>query len=57
VRLLKANGVRVNYYHAETAALVKSLFASGVDFPLVNDLEKFLPVAKEAGIQPWQPVF
>lgn len=57
VQMLKANGVRVNYYHAETAALVKNLFASGVDFPLVNDLEKFLPVAKEAGIQPWQPVF
>ncbi len=57
VRLLKANGVRVNYYHAETAALVKNLFASGVDFPLVNDLAAFLPVAKEAGIQPWTPVF
>lgn len=57
VQMLKANGVRVNYYHAETAALVKNLFASGVDFPLVNDLAAFMPVAKEAGIQPWQAVF
>jgi glycerophosphoryl diester phosphodiesterase len=57
VQMLKAAGVRVNYYHAETAALVKNLFASGVDFPLVNDLAAFLPVAKEAGIQPWTPVF
>ncbi|HEY1171502.1 MAG TPA: glycerophosphodiester phosphodiesterase family protein [Verrucomicrobiae bacterium] len=57
VRLLKANGVRVNYYHAETPELVKNLFVNGVDFPLVNDLAAFLPIAKDAGIQPVAPVF
>lgn len=57
VQMLKANGVRVNYYHAETTALVRNLFANGVDFPLVNDLAAFMPVAKEAGIRMWTPVF
>ncbi len=57
LRLLKANGVHVNYYHADTPVGVQQLLAAGVDFPLVNDLEKFLPVAQASGIAPWQAVY
>jgi glycerophosphoryl diester phosphodiesterase len=52
IRLLKKNGVRVNYYEAETPEVARSLFLAGVDFPLVNDVALFLPVARELGIQP-----
>jgi len=51
-RLLKRNGVRVNYYEAETPEVARSLFLAGVDFPLVDDVALFLPVARELGIPP-----
>lgn len=52
VRLLKANHIRVNYYRVSTPDVARRLFQAGVDFPLVNDLALFLPVARELGIQP-----
>jgi glycerophosphoryl diester phosphodiesterase len=54
IRLLKQNGVRVNYYEVATPAVARSLFLAGVDFPLVDDVALFLPVARELGIQPLQ---
>jgi glycerophosphoryl diester phosphodiesterase len=56
IRQLKANGVRVNYYEGATPDAVRRLFAAGVDFPLVNDLASFLPVAREFGIEPLRPL-
>ncbi len=50
MQLLKAAGVRVNYYHDESADGLRRLWNSGVNFPLVNDLAKALPVARECGI-------
>ena len=52
IRLLKQNGVRVNYYEVATPEVARSLFLAGVDFPLVDDVALFLPVARELGIQP-----
>jgi len=52
VRLLKRNGVRVNYYEVPTPEVARSLFLAGVDFPLVDDLALFLPVAREFGFAP-----
>ncbi|MDI1312749.1 glycerophosphodiester phosphodiesterase family protein [Prosthecobacter sp.] len=52
VKLLKAAGVFVNYYHDETSEGLRRQWSSGVDFPLVNDLAKALPVAREFGIEP-----
>ena len=52
VRLLKQNGVRVNYYEVATPEVARRLFLAGVDFPLVDDVALFLPVARELGIQP-----
>jgi glycerophosphoryl diester phosphodiesterase len=52
IRLLKQNGVRVNYYEVATPEVARSLFLAGVDFPLVDNVALFLPVARELGIQP-----
>jgi glycerophosphoryl diester phosphodiesterase len=52
IRLLKQNGVRVNYYEVATLEVARSLFLAGVDFPLVDDVALFLPVAREMGIDP-----
>jgi glycerophosphoryl diester phosphodiesterase len=52
IRPLKQNGVRVNYYEVATPEVARSLFLAGVDFPLVDDVALFLPVARELGIQP-----
>jgi glycerophosphoryl diester phosphodiesterase len=54
---LKKNQVRINYYYAKTPDELAALLASGVDFVLVNDIEKFTPAAKKLGITPCQPVF
>ena len=52
IRLLKQNGVRVNYYQAATPGVARDLFLAGVEFPLVDDVALFLPVARELGIRP-----
>lgn len=52
VRKLNAAGVRVNYYHDETPEGLRRHWQAGVNFPLVNDLVKALPVAAEFGIAP-----
>jgi glycerophosphoryl diester phosphodiesterase len=52
VKLLNAAGVLVNYYHDETPEGLRRQWSSGVNFPLVNDLVKALPVAQEFGITP-----
>jgi hypothetical protein len=35
-----------------TLAVLRRLFLSGVDFPVVDDVALFLPVARELGIAP-----
>jgi glycerophosphoryl diester phosphodiesterase len=52
IRLLKQNGVRVNYYEVATPEVARRLFLAGVEFPLVDDVALFLPVARELGIGP-----
>jgi glycerophosphoryl diester phosphodiesterase len=52
VRLLKRSGVRVNCYEVATLEVARRLFLAGVDFLLVDDVELFLPVAREFGIAP-----
>lgn len=52
IRLLKQNGVRVNYYEVATPEVARRLFLAGVDFPLVDDVALFLSVAREMGIEP-----
>lgn len=52
VRQLREAGVRVNYYHDETAEGLRRQWNGGVNFPLVNHPEKALQIAREFGIEP-----
>ncbi len=52
VKMLRAAGVRVNYYHDETPEGLRRQWNAGVNFPLVNDPAKALPIAREFGILP-----
>ena len=54
---LRKNKVKINYYYAKMPEELAPLLESGVDFVLVNDVEKFTPAAKKLGIEPCQPVF
>ena len=43
---------RVNYYEVATPEVARRLFLAGVAFVLVDDVARFLPVARELGIAP-----
>lgn len=57
VKLLKENGIKVNYYGTDSPEELKMLFDAGVDFPLVNDIVHTMQVARGLGIESAQPVF
>jgi glycerophosphoryl diester phosphodiesterase len=57
VRVLKENGVRVNYYGTGSPEEIKLLFDYGVDFPLVNDIVHSVKVAEELNIPLVKPIF
>ncbi len=57
VRVLKENGVRVNYYGTDSPEEIKLLFDYGVDFPLVNDIVHSVKVAEELNIPLAEPSF
>ena len=52
VKLLKDAGIRVNYYHDESPEGLRRQWKAGVDFPLVNDLAKAVPITREFGMKP-----
>jgi len=54
---LKNHSIRINYYGTNSAETLKKLFQSGVEFPLVDDLEPMLKVVKEFKIQPLLPKY
>ena len=41
---LKSAGVKVNYFGVQSPEHCRQLIAAGVDFPLVDDLEAYLPI-------------
>ncbi|MCE5344663.1 MAG: hypothetical protein LLG13_00055 [Bacteroidales bacterium] len=57
VKLLKKNGILVNYFGTDSPDTIKMLFENGVDFPLVNDIVGLIGVAGELGIPPVKPLF
>ncbi len=57
VKELKKHGVRINYFGTVQPEQLRTLFALGIEFPLVNDLAASLKVAATLGIAPVQPVF
>ncbi|HBE40184.1 MAG TPA: hypothetical protein DDW27_03105 [Bacteroidales bacterium] len=56
-RLLKENDIRINFFGTDSPEEIKTLFISGVDFPLVNDISKSIRVAVEFGIKPVKPSY
>ncbi|MDG2380938.1 MAG: glycerophosphodiester phosphodiesterase family protein [Pirellulaceae bacterium] len=48
--LLKQHGIRINYCCANEASKIKSLFRSGVQFPLVDRVAAMLKVAEQSGV-------
>jgi glycerophosphoryl diester phosphodiesterase len=57
VRSLKKNGIRVNYFGTDSPDVIRMLFETGVDFPLVNDIIHTMDVARELNIEPVKPLF
>ena len=56
-KILKENGIRINYYGTDSPDEIKMLFDYGVDFPLVNDIVNSISVAEDIGIVPVNSVF
>ncbi len=54
---LKAEGIKINYFGTDDALELRTLWEYGVDFPLVNDIQAAIQVAKKEGIAPVSPVF
>ena len=52
VKMLKANGIRVNFFGTDSPEEIRKLFEYGVDFPMVNDILRSIHVASAIGIQP-----
>lgn len=56
---LKKAGVRINYFGFDLRHpdRLKHYFDAGVDFPLVDDVEKMMKGAEALGIKRWKPVY
>lgn len=54
---LKDHKIRINYFHAKDTSELAHLFSLGINFPLVNDIDSFMPVAQNSGIVPVRPEF
>ena len=52
IKQLKENGIRINYFGTNSADKLKRLFAAGVDFPLVDDVNNMMQAANKFGITP-----
>lgn len=57
IKKLKENGVKINYYKADSPDEIKKLFEEGIDFPLVNDIVHFAEIAKQLNIKEVKPIF
>lgn len=57
MKILKENGVKVNFFYAASPDELSALFKQGVDFPLVNNPGAFVEEARENGILPVTPAF
>jgi len=54
---LKKNKIKINYYGTNSPETLKMLFNSGVEFPLVDDIEKMIETAAKLGIEPIKPKY
>jgi glycerophosphoryl diester phosphodiesterase len=54
---LKKHNIKINYYGTNSPETLKMLFNSGVEFPLVDDVEKMIETAAKLGIKPIKPKY
>lgn len=52
VKVLKENGVKINYYGTNSSDKLESLFNAGVDFVFVDDTGQMINAADKLGIAP-----
>ena len=57
IQKLKKNKIKINYYGTNSPETLKMLFNSGVEFPLVDDVEKMIETAAKLGIKPIKPKY
>lgn len=57
LKLLKENGIKINYFQAGQIQEADSLLSIGIDFPLVNDIIRFMDASKELGLSPVIPIY
>lgn len=57
IQVARKNGVTVNYCCSNSAEVVSSLFKSGVQFPLVDDVSGMMAVAIKQGVPKLEPQF
>jgi hypothetical protein len=50
-------GIAVNFCCSNSADVIADLFESGVQFPLVDDVEKMIRTAEEHGIPRLKPAY
>ena len=56
-KVLKENGIRINYFGTDSPGELKRLFELGIDFPLVNDIVHSIETAKKLGLEVVNPIF
>lgn len=56
-RKLHLHGIKVNYFGTDDPEEIRLLWEYGVDFPLVNDINRSIDVAKNAGLTLVEPRF
>src|SRR5690606_34405397 len=56
-KILKENGIQINYYGTDSPADINRLFELGVDFPLVNNIINSIEIAKNQGIEIAIPLY
>lgn len=57
IRRLKEAGVKINYFRTNIPSELETLFARGVDFPLVDDLAPMMAQAGRLGVAPLPPMY
>jgi glycerophosphoryl diester phosphodiesterase len=57
IRRLKEAGVRINYCCINEPGSLAALYAAGVDFVLTDEVERMVEAARQAGVEPWKPIF
>ena len=54
---LRAAGIRINYCCTNDPQMLPGLFKVGINFPMVDSVQKMMKAAQKLGIEPLKPVY